>query len=212
MYWLPPSRVKQSGKATTTGGMRCSPISRSSRSGRFSRKPAQFVWDRPLPVKPTRSTSRGNPCPSCPAGTYTSTTRTDGSPSILLFRAELSMATRLTKPIGPKNLRMNHLWHPPKLTPPSLPPLQIRVRLTPSIPVHSGRGFTLPVTRGDHLVPGAFVIRPDSLFDRCVPNNEKPPPLHIAAARSANAGLQDLPDQRFRHRVLLQPPHRAVRP
>ena len=23
MYWLPPSRVKQSGKATTTGGMRC---------------------------------------------------------------------------------------------------------------------------------------------------------------------------------------------
>ena len=31
MYWLPPSRVKQSGKATTTGGMRCSPISRSSR-------------------------------------------------------------------------------------------------------------------------------------------------------------------------------------
>src|SRR5437899_5141856 len=34
MYWLPPSRVKQSGKATTTGGMRCSPISRSSRSGK----------------------------------------------------------------------------------------------------------------------------------------------------------------------------------
>src|SRR5438477_2679355 len=43
MYWLPPSRMKQSGKATTTGGMHCSPISRSSRSGRFSRKPAQFV-------------------------------------------------------------------------------------------------------------------------------------------------------------------------
>ena len=42
-YWLPPSRVKQSGKATTTGGMRPSPISRSSRSGRFSRKPTQFV-------------------------------------------------------------------------------------------------------------------------------------------------------------------------
>ena len=48
MYWLPPSRVKQSGKATTTGGMRCSPISRSRRSGRFSWKPAQFVWDKPL--------------------------------------------------------------------------------------------------------------------------------------------------------------------
>jgi hypothetical protein len=38
MYWLPPSRVKQSGKATTTGGMRCSQISRSSRSGRFYRR------------------------------------------------------------------------------------------------------------------------------------------------------------------------------
>src|SRR6266436_6651776 len=36
MYWLPPSRVKQSGKATTTGGMRSSPISRSSRSGKAS--------------------------------------------------------------------------------------------------------------------------------------------------------------------------------
>src|SRR5580692_3602624 len=106
MYWLPPSRVKQSGKATTTGGMRCSPISRSSRSGRFSPKPTQLVLDRPLPVKPTRSTSRGNPCPSCPAGTYTSTTRTDGSPSILLVRAWLSMVTRVTEPIGPKNLRM----------------------------------------------------------------------------------------------------------
>src|SRR5229473_3508389 len=106
MYWLPPSRVKQSGKATTTGGVRCSPIRRSSRSGRFSRQPTQLVWDRPLPVKPTRSTSRGNPCPSCPAGTYTSTTRTDGSPSMLLLRAWLSMVTRLTEPIDPKNLRM----------------------------------------------------------------------------------------------------------
>ena len=38
-YWLPPIRVKQSGNATTTGGMRRSPISRSSRSGTFSRKP-----------------------------------------------------------------------------------------------------------------------------------------------------------------------------
>jgi len=33
--------------------MRSSPISRSSRSGRFSRKPIQVVWGRPLPVKPT---------------------------------------------------------------------------------------------------------------------------------------------------------------
>ena len=33
MYWLPPSFVKQSGKATTTGGMAPDPISRSSRSG-----------------------------------------------------------------------------------------------------------------------------------------------------------------------------------
>ena len=46
--------------------MRCSAISRSRRSGKFSRKPTQFVWERPLPVKPTRSTSRGNPSPSCP--------------------------------------------------------------------------------------------------------------------------------------------------
>src|SRR6266478_5028074 len=106
MYWLPPIRVKQSVKATTTGDMRCSPISRSSRSGRFSRKPTQFVWDRPLPVNPARSTSRGNPCPSCPAGTYTSTTRTDGSPSRLLLRAWLSMVTRMTEPIDSKNLRM----------------------------------------------------------------------------------------------------------
>src|SRR5712672_2823817 len=95
------------GKATTTGGMRCSPISRSSRSGRFSRKPSQFVWDRPLLVKPTRSTSKGNPCPACPAGTYTSTTRTGGSPSMLLLRAWLSIVTRLTEPIDPKNLRMH---------------------------------------------------------------------------------------------------------
>src|SRR6266481_5511056 len=106
MYWLPPSRVKQSGKATTTGDMRCSPISRSSRSGTFSPKPTQFVWDRPLLVKPTRSTSRGNPCPSCPAGTYTSTTRTDESPSILFLRAWLSIVTRLIEPTDPKNLRM----------------------------------------------------------------------------------------------------------
>jgi hypothetical protein len=106
MYWLPPSRVKQSGKAATTGDMRCSPISRSRRSGTFSRKPAQFVWDRPLLVKPTRSTSSGNPCPSCPAGTYTSTTRTDESSSILLLRAWLSIVTRLMEPIDSKNLRM----------------------------------------------------------------------------------------------------------
>src|SRR5260370_4057818 len=106
MYWLPPSRVKQSGKATTSGGMRCSPISRSSRSGRFSRKPVQFVCDRPLLVKPTRSTSKGNPCPSCPAGTYTSTTLAHGSPSILLSRTLLSIVSRLRQPIHPKNLRI----------------------------------------------------------------------------------------------------------
>src|SRR5271166_5844555 len=88
------------------GGMRCSPINRSSRSGRFSRKPTQFVWDRPLPVKPTRSTSRGNPCPSCPAGTYTSTARTHESSSILFLRAWLSIMTRLMEPLDPKNLRM----------------------------------------------------------------------------------------------------------
>src|SRR5208337_275245 len=70
------------------------------------RKPTQFVWDRPLLVKPTRSTRRGNPCPSCPAGTYTSTTRTDESSSILLLRAWLSIVTRLMEPIDPKNLRM----------------------------------------------------------------------------------------------------------
>ena len=39
-------------KATSTGGMPSSPISRSRRSGRFSWKPAQFVWDKPLLVKP----------------------------------------------------------------------------------------------------------------------------------------------------------------
>src|SRR5215472_9293656 len=106
MYWLPPSRVKQSGKATTIGDMRCSPISRSSRSGTFSRKPTQFVCDRPLLVKPARSTSRGNPCPSCPAGTYTSTARTHESSSILFLRAWLSIVTRLMEPLDPKNLRM----------------------------------------------------------------------------------------------------------
>ncbi len=109
MYWLPPSRVKQSGKATTTGDMRCSPISRSSRSGTFSRKPTQFVWDRPLLVKPTRSTSRGKPCPSCPAGTYTSTARTHESPNILFLRAWLLIVTRLMEPLDPKNLRMRLL-------------------------------------------------------------------------------------------------------
>ena len=38
MYWLPPSLVKQSGKATTQGGIAPVPISRSSRSGMFSGK------------------------------------------------------------------------------------------------------------------------------------------------------------------------------
>jgi len=45
MYWLPPSRLKQSGKATATGGILPSPISRSRRSGAFSPKFFQFTWD-----------------------------------------------------------------------------------------------------------------------------------------------------------------------
>src|SRR4051794_1961862 len=61
----------------------------------------------PLAVKPTRSTRSGNPPPSCLAGTYTSTARTEGSPSMLLFSASLSMVSRLTEPVGPKNLRMD---------------------------------------------------------------------------------------------------------
>src|SRR5216684_4322317 len=72
MYWLPPSRVKQSGKAT-------------------------------------RSTSRGKPCPSCPAGTYTSTPRTHESPNMLFLRAWLLIVTRLMEPLDPKNLRMRLL-------------------------------------------------------------------------------------------------------
>jgi hypothetical protein len=36
MYWLPPSRVKQSGKATTTGGIAPVAMRRSRRSGTFS--------------------------------------------------------------------------------------------------------------------------------------------------------------------------------
>jgi 5-methylthioadenosine/S-adenosylhomocysteine deaminase len=54
---------------TTAIGMDEAGINGSSRSGRFSRKPTQFVCDRPLLVKPIRSTSSGNPSPSCPAGT-----------------------------------------------------------------------------------------------------------------------------------------------
>src|SRR3984893_7227173 len=46
------------------------------------------------------------PIDAADRGTYTSTTRTDGSPSILLLRAWLSIVTRLTEPVDPKNLRM----------------------------------------------------------------------------------------------------------
>jgi hypothetical protein len=69
IYWLPPSRVKQSGKATTTGSMRCCPINRSSRSGRFSPKTDAVRMGEAAAGGATRSTSRGNPCPLCPAGT-----------------------------------------------------------------------------------------------------------------------------------------------
>ena len=69
MYWLPPSFVKQSGKATTQAAIAPVPISRSSRSGTFSPAFFQFVCAGPPAVKPTKSTSSGSPLPSCPAGT-----------------------------------------------------------------------------------------------------------------------------------------------
>ncbi len=59
MYWLPPSEVKQSGKAATTGPIRPSSTRRSRRWGTDSPNTFQFRWASPLPVKPTRSTNSG---------------------------------------------------------------------------------------------------------------------------------------------------------
>jgi hypothetical protein len=66
MYWLPPSRVKQSGKATTTGGMRSSPISRSRRSGRFSSRAEAARAGNPVAGTGPRRGSRGIGQPRAP--------------------------------------------------------------------------------------------------------------------------------------------------
>ena len=80
------------------------------------------------------------------------------------------------------------------------------------IPVHSRRWFAGPITRPNLFVPGAFVERSDCLFDLGVLDDEKPPPLHISVAWSADTGLQNLADQPIWHRVWLQSPHRPGGP
>src|SRR5436190_17737814 len=72
-------------------------------------------------------------------------------------------------------------------------------------------GFTSPVSWGDDLVPSAPIERPDRLLDLGITHHEEPPSLHVAAARRANPRFKYLPHQLIRHRVRLQPTHRACR-
>jgi hypothetical protein len=62
--------------------------------------------------------------------------------------------------------------------------------------------------RRNLFIPSALVVSADRLLDTGVPDHQKPPPLHVAAARRTDARLQDLADQFVRHRIRLQPPHR----
>ena len=62
------------------------------------------------------------------------------------------------------------------------------------------------------LVPGALVVGPDSLFDLCIADYQEAPALHVPAARRTHTRFQDHSDQFVRHRVGLQPPHRAGGP
>ncbi len=50
MYWLPPRAVKQSGNTMMAAPMRRWWIRRAARSGTFSSKLRQAVWDGPEPV------------------------------------------------------------------------------------------------------------------------------------------------------------------
>ena len=64
MYWLPPSRVKQSGAATIQGGHAPDAISRSSRRARSSPSGSTLNSIAPVPVKPVRASSAGSGAPS----------------------------------------------------------------------------------------------------------------------------------------------------
>jgi len=77
------------------------------------------------------------------------------------------------------------------------------------LPAHARSGFTGPIPWGDPLIPGALVQGPDRLFDLHLADYQEPPLLHISAAWRTDTRLQDLSDQIIRHRVWLQPPHRA---
>jgi hypothetical protein len=81
-----------------------------------------------------------------------------------------------------------------------------------SLPAHARGGFTSPIPWRNPLVPSALVVGPDSLLDLGIPDDEEPPALHIAAARGADTGLQNLSDQFGRHQVWLQRPHRPGGP
>jgi hypothetical protein len=70
----------------------------------------------------------------------------------------------------------------------------------------------IPIPGANLFVPGPLVVGPDRILDRRVLDDEKPPPLHIAATWSADSGLKDLVDQRVWHRIWLQSPHRPGGP
>src|SRR2546423_4870132 len=80
-----------------------------------------------------------------------------------------------------------------------------------TILIHPRCGFSGSIARGDNLVPSPLVVGADGSFDLRILDHEEPPTLHVAAARGADAGFQDLPDQLWRDRVRFQPTHRTGR-
>ena len=104
IHWLPPSRVKQSGKATT-GGML------------FPDKPVEAfrqVLAKTGPIRVRQAAScetykvdkQGQSLSVMPGRNVNVHDAHRRITSILLLRAWLSIVTRLTEPIDPKNLRI----------------------------------------------------------------------------------------------------------
>ncbi len=60
-----------------------------------------------------------------------------------------------------------------------------------------GGKFTRPRPRRNLFVPCALVVSPHGLLDFRIADQQKPPALHVSAARRANTGLQDLSDRSF---------------
>jgi hypothetical protein len=58
-----------------------------------------------------------------------------------------------------------------------------------SLPAHARGRFTSPIPRCNLFVSCALVVGPDSLFDLRIADYQKPPALHVAAARRTHARL-----------------------